>query len=311
MSDRIAGFIPHFALVLTLAFASAAHAAPPPPPPEYLYKAANVLTAPTGADAATLAPLLAGDVAVSENGKTVATGKDASIALLTPLLGFKTRRVIAHSMGDRDLLITDTYDRDDWTIPDSRMVARALPLPGQHILVIAENVSLQRQDQGEGVLRHGALGVAADVGDGDAVLAAVFLVDHVGAGGRHRDQLELGEMLQGLAHQRDLVVDDDGGVFRPLHDLADIGPVMHRHRVRKGRRGQANLRRNGAAIQKDNMLHLNPRQNSDYAPGNNEQLDPADFRPSQKESLVQGRDVIQMCGDAHGIGAQRLEGAGE
>ena len=63
----------------------------------------------------------------------------------------------------------------------------------------------------------------------DAVLTAIFLVDDVGAGGGDRDELELRQLGQGVGGQRNLVVDDDGRVFRPFHHLigiARMGPVF-------------------------------------------------------------------------------------
>ena len=69
------------------------------------------------------------------------------------------------------------------------------------------------------MLGHGVEGVVADIDDGDAVLLAIGLVDHVGARRRHRDQLELRQLLQRVGPHRHLVDDGDGRVLEPLEDL--------------------------------------------------------------------------------------------
>lgn len=118
-------------LLMTLALLPGAHAAPPPGPPAYVNGARKALTAPSGIDAAALAPLFSDDVAVFENGKTIATGKSEWLKLLIVVLQNKSRRVVLYNEGAGDLLIIDTYDAVDRTglaptfIADPRMEARS------------------------------------------------------------------------------------------------------------------------------------------------------------------------------------------
>ena len=106
-------------------------ASPPPPPPEYVSRAAKVLTATKAPDAAQYAPLLADDVTVFENGKTVATGKAAWINVWSKNTGHPSGRVIGYSENEGDLLVIDTFDAVDRTnlpptsIADPRMVTRS------------------------------------------------------------------------------------------------------------------------------------------------------------------------------------------
>ena len=73
---------------------------------------------------------------------------------------------------------------------------RLLPAPGQHRLAIGHDVAAQREDQRERVLGHRVDRIAADVADRDAARGAGRLVDAVGAGRRHRDELQRRQALQ-------------------------------------------------------------------------------------------------------------------
>lgn len=118
-------------LALLLLLAPAVQAAPPPAPPEYVYHARQILTAAGGADVVTLAPLFADDLTISENGKTLASGKDAGVKLLAASMRGKARRVVLYSEGDGDLMVVDTWDTVDRAnlpptfIADPRMAARS------------------------------------------------------------------------------------------------------------------------------------------------------------------------------------------
>jgi hypothetical protein len=120
------------ALVLTLVLTPSAIAAPPPAPQEFVYNARRLLTTPTGIDVQTVARLFANDVVVFENGKTIATGKDAWLKLLASSMQNRSRRVVLHSQGYGDLLIVDTYDTVDRTnlppnfLADPRPAARSI-----------------------------------------------------------------------------------------------------------------------------------------------------------------------------------------
>jgi len=100
-------------LPLVAILSPSAIAAPPPPPPQYIDGARQTLTISTGEDTAPFAALFADDVTVFENGKLVATGKDASLKLLVSSLQDKSRRVIGYSEGFRDLMVIDDFDTVD------------------------------------------------------------------------------------------------------------------------------------------------------------------------------------------------------
>ena len=73
-------------------------------------------------------------------------------------------------------------------------LARLVPHPVPRVLDVGEQVAPEREDERDDMLRHGVEGVVADIDDGDAVRLAIGLVDDVGAGRRHRDQLELRQL---------------------------------------------------------------------------------------------------------------------
>ena len=131
MSARVSGLVPLAALLVTLGLPSFAHAAPPPAPPAYVYDARKALTATANSNAAALALLFSDDVAVSENGKPIATGKDAWLKLLIADMQNRSRRVVLYNEGAGDLLIVDAYDTVDRTslpsnfIADPRMAVRS------------------------------------------------------------------------------------------------------------------------------------------------------------------------------------------
>src|SRR5690606_33676586 len=95
--------------------------------------------------------------------------------------------------------------------------------------------------------------VVAHVGDGDATLATGGDVDGAVAGGRDRDEPEIGQRTQYLAREPYLVGDGDGGAGQARHDLVRRGFVVIAPGVRKGRRAESGAYRR--AVEKNNMFH--------------------------------------------------------
>jgi hypothetical protein len=131
---------------LAMVMASTAWAAPPPPPPEHIYKAGLILSS-SASDVAKIAPLLANDVVIVENGRTVATDKETSLKMIASSMDAHARRVIAYSAGSEEILVTDTYD---YLPPvsgqfDPRMAGRStLYLFGGDRLIHAVHVSIAK-----------------------------------------------------------------------------------------------------------------------------------------------------------------------
>ncbi len=97
-------------IFLALIFSSAAVAGIQPPPPQYIIDAEQALTAKAGENLMQVNSLLADDVTVFENGKLMATGKEASLKLLMPVMKNTSRQIIGYSGGSGNLLIVDTFD---------------------------------------------------------------------------------------------------------------------------------------------------------------------------------------------------------
>jgi len=119
-------------LILWLSAISAlpAWAAPPPPPPEHISNARVLLTS-AEPELGKITALLAEDIIISENGKAVATGKEASLKMIASNMRARARRTVAFSAGYEEILVIDTYDYVPMTgIPpgmlvDPRMAGRS------------------------------------------------------------------------------------------------------------------------------------------------------------------------------------------
>ena len=116
------------------------------------------------------------------------------------------------------------------------------------VLPVREQIAAQRQYHREGMFRHGVYRIVADIGDRDSVLLAVPDVDHVVAGGRHGDHLQLRQLLERLRPHRHLVDDRDARTGETRHDVLGRGlVVLH---IFGGAGGTAHRRLERGAIQK-------------------------------------------------------------
>lgn len=84
------------------------------------------------------------------------------------------------------------------------------------------------------------------------------LFDAVGAGGGDRDQAQRGQLGEGFGAQRHLVGDGDGGAGEALDELLGLGLGVDAQLVGAGGRAQADLRREGRAVEKDDLVHGAP-----------------------------------------------------
>ena len=87
-----------------------------------------------------------------------------------------------------------------------------LPQPIVDIFTIARKIAPQRQYHGENMFRHGVHGVIPDIGNDDAMRAAIVEIDVVGARGANRDHFEVLERRETGGHERNLVADGDGRI---------------------------------------------------------------------------------------------------
>ena len=129
-------------------------------------------------------------------------------------------------------------------------LAGFLPHAIDDVLTIADDLPPERQDQREGLLRNGVGGVAAHVRHDDAALPAGLDIDHVIAGGRHRDHLEVRKLGERRPADRHLVGDGNARTLQPRRDIALGGlliglPLMLEKRPDKLDRGAE-----GAAVEK-------------------------------------------------------------
>ena len=131
---------------------------------------------------------------------------------------------------------------------------RLLPAPGQHRLAIRHHVAAQREDQRERVLGHRVDRIAADVAHSHAARGAGRLVDAVGAGGRHGDELERRQPLERRGGDRRLVGDGDRGTGQALDHLVGARLGVFDQLVRERRRAHADLRRDRRAVEKDDAV---------------------------------------------------------
>ena len=116
-----------------------------------------------------------------------------------------------------------------------------LPTTVQNIFTVSHEVATQSKNQCESVFRHGVYCVVADIDQGHAAFAARIDIDHVIAGGGHGNQLELGQLRQGVAADRHLVGDGHGSVLQTLHYLVRVGLHMLSPSMRKRGRAQFSL----------------------------------------------------------------------
>ena len=93
------------------AAASASIARPPPPPPSFVDEIARqlVLTQ-TPASFGSYARLLAGDLTVTVDGKTIAASKAQWLAIEKPRLGKIDRSVYGYAEGRDNILVFDRFD---------------------------------------------------------------------------------------------------------------------------------------------------------------------------------------------------------
>src|SRR5215471_2409740 len=63
-----------------------------------------------------------------------------------------------------------------------------LPIASEDVAAVGKDVSAQRQDQRERVLRDSVRRITADICDGDPMLLTVALVNAIGACRCHRDE---------------------------------------------------------------------------------------------------------------------------
>lgn len=89
----------------------AALASPPPPPPEYVNNATETLLGElTPKTIDVYASLFADDLHVFQDGRLIAAGKAAWLALERDRLGKVERHVIGHAEGRDNILIVDVFD---------------------------------------------------------------------------------------------------------------------------------------------------------------------------------------------------------
>ena len=93
-------------------------------------------------------------------------------------------------------------------IEETELIA-FLPAPGAHIVAIGHEIAAQREGEREDMLWNRVEGIVADIRDRYAMRLAIGLVDDIGAGGRDRDQLEIGKLRQRRLAHRHLVDDRD------------------------------------------------------------------------------------------------------
>jgi hypothetical protein len=146
---------------------------------------------------------------------------------------------------DAQLLTEKIADR----VIEEAELPGVLPAPGDDILAIGDDIALQRKDQRHYLFGDGIDRIAADVRNGDAMVAVIGLVDAIRAGGGDGNQLERGELRQRRGGERHLVVDDDGGVSGAVDNLIGTRLAESDHFMGKTRRSEANLVRDCIAIE--------------------------------------------------------------
>ena len=115
------------------------------------------------------------------------------------------------------------------------------------------HIAPQREDQGKRVLRHGMHGVVADIGDDDAVAAAMREVDIVDPRRRHRDHLKLRQACQHGGRQRRFVDDGDTGLRKASHRFLGADFTVLVPSMRKRRAPDLGVER--AAFEENNLMH--------------------------------------------------------
>ena len=98
-----------------------------------------------------------------------------------------------------------------------------MPAAIAHLLAADGQIAGQFQNQGPGHLHHGGLAVAPGVVEANAQVAASGLIHLVGAGAGGADQAQLGQLVEQVSIQSNLVGDRDLGVDQPFKALLVLG----------------------------------------------------------------------------------------
>jgi hypothetical protein len=105
------------------------------------------------------------------------------------------------------------------------------------------------------MLGHGVDGIAAHVRDDDAALLAGGDVEGVVTGRRNADHLELGQSLDRVAPNRNLIADRDVGVLEPFDHLVGPGTVVFDPFVRKRRFRERDRRADRGTVEENDTCH--------------------------------------------------------